>query len=81
MVEEHKLDIAIDFDLAVVIARFVEVSPFYIKWLIQKESAKSMADPEYSSKKILSTYYRQNTWLLLQAVFFISFILFAVKSL
>lgn len=81
MLEDHKLDIAIDFDLAAVIARFVDVSPFYIKRLIQKEAAKSMADPEYSAKRILNTYYRQNTWLLFQGVFFISFILFAVKSL
>lgn len=81
MIEEHKLDIAIEFDLATVIERFVEVSPFYIKWLIKKETAKSMAEPEYSSKKIMATFYRQNTWLLFQAIFFISFILFAVISL
>ena len=81
MIEDHKLDVAIDFDLAEVIGRFVELSPFYIKWLIKKETAKSMANPEYSAKSILRTYYRQNTWLLMQTISFIGFILFAVQSL
>jgi VIT1/CCC1 family predicted Fe2+/Mn2+ transporter len=81
MIEDHKLDVAINFDLAEVIGRFVELTPFYIKWLIKKETAKSMTNPEYSAKSILRKYYRQNTWLLMQTISFIGFILFAVQSL
>ena len=81
MIEEHKLDMVVEFDLEAVMQRLVDISPFYIKWLIKKETHKSMADPEYMSKKILSTFYRQNTWVLFQTISFISFILFAVQSL
>ena len=81
MIEEHKLDIAVEFDIESVLKRFVDISPFYIKWLIKKEATKSMADPEYNSKKIMAAFYRQNTWVLVQAISFISFILFAVTSL
>lgn len=81
MIDEHQLDIDIEFDMYQVIERFVNLSPFYIKWYAQKETHKVLSDPEYNSKKTLRSYYRQNGWLLLQAMFFMLFILFAVTSL
>lgn len=81
MIEEHKLDMAVEFDIGAVMQRLVDISPIYIKWLIKKETSKSMTDPEYSPKKILATFYRQNTWVLFQTISFISFLLFALKSL
>ncbi|WP_299574156.1 hypothetical protein [uncultured Shewanella sp.] len=81
MATEHKLDIVVEFDIEAVMQRFVEISPFYIKWLIKKESYKSMADPEYSPKKVLATFYRQNLWVFLQTISFVSFIMFSVLFL
>lgn len=81
MSNEHNLDVSVDFDLKKVVGKYVELSPFYIKWIIKKEITKSMENPEYSSQKVLRAYYRQNMWLLGQAIFFISFILSAIKTL
>ncbi|MDO7085718.1 hypothetical protein WNY51_07095 [Pseudocolwellia sp. AS88] len=81
MIDDHQLDTDIEFDIYKVIERFVNLSPFYIKWYAQKETQKVLSDPEYNSKKTLRSYYRQNGWLLLQAMFFMFFILFAVTSL
>ncbi|MNG04513.1 hypothetical protein D3C84_876480 [compost metagenome] len=78
MAENHDLEITVELNLESVIATFIEISPRFIKHLIRKESTKSMADPVYNAKKILSTYYRQNIWLLFQGVFFIGFIFCAV---
>lgn len=81
MIDDHQLDINIEFDISKVIERFVNLSPFYIKWYAKKEVHKSLSDPEYNSKKTLRAYYRQNGWLVVQAIFFIFFVLFAVISL
>lgn len=81
MIDEHQLDINIEFDIHKVIERFINLSPFYIKWYAKKETLKALSDPEHNSKKTLRAYYRQNGWLFLQAMFFMSFILSAVISL
>jgi hypothetical protein len=80
-ITEHKLDLTIDFNLEEIITRFVELSPFYIKWVVKKQTSKTVADPEYGPRLILKTYYRQNLWFMFQAMTFIGFILFAVLSL
>ncbi|MBB1331149.1 MULTISPECIES: hypothetical protein [unclassified Pseudoalteromonas] len=80
-INKHKLDLTIDFNLQEVITRFVELSPFYIKWLVKKQTSKTIADPEYGPRLILKIYYRQNLWFVLQAIAFIGFILFTVLSL
>jgi hypothetical protein len=81
VINENELDISVKFDIEAAMKRLVDISPFYIRWLIQKETSKAMADPEYSSKKVLRTFYRQNTWVLFQTISFIAFILVAVQSL
>lgn len=81
MAKEHKLDISIEFDIEAAMQKFFEILPFYIKWLMKKESYKSMVDPEYSPKKIMAAFYRQNIWVFLQTISFLSFIIFAVLSL
>ncbi|HEA3131028.1 TPA: hypothetical protein RVR73_002342 [Aeromonas hydrophila] len=78
MAENHDLDISVELNLESVITTFIEISPRSIRYLIKKESAKSMANPVHSAEKILGIYYRQNIWLLFQGVFFIAFILCAV---
>ena len=80
-IKTHKLDLTIDFNLQEVITRFVELSPLYIKWLVKKQTSKTIADPEHGPRLILKTYYRQNLWFVLQAIAFIGFILFAVLSI
>jgi hypothetical protein len=80
-ITEHKLDLTIDFNLEEILTRFVELSPFYIKWLVKKQTSKTVADPEYGPRLILKTYYRQNLWFVFQAITFVGFILFAVLSL
>lgn len=81
MANDNGFDIEIEFDMAASVDRFVKISPFYIRWLVKKEITKSLADSEYGAKKILATYYRQSIWLMSQGLFFIAFILFAVRSL
>lgn len=78
MAENHDLDISVELNLESVITTFIEISPRSIRFLIKKESAKSMTNPVHSAEKILRIYYRQNIWLLFQGVFFIAFILCAV---
>ncbi|MBA2082035.1 hypothetical protein B1J97_09495 [Aeromonas veronii] len=78
MAENHDLDISVELNLESVITKFIEISPRSIRYLIKKESAKSMTNPAHSAEKILEIYYRQNVWLLFQGVFFIAFILCAV---
>ncbi len=78
MAENHDLDISVELNLESVITKFIEISPRSIRYLIRKESAKSMTNPAHSAAKILRIYYRQNIWLLFQGVFFIAFILCAV---
>ncbi|WP_447734931.1 hypothetical protein [Aeromonas veronii] len=78
MAENHDLDISVELNLESVITKFIEISPRSIRYLIKKESAKSMTNPVHSAEKILGIYYRQNIWLLFQGVFFIAFILCAV---
>lgn len=78
MAENHDLDISVELNLESVITKFIEISPRSIRYLIKKESAKSMTNPAHSAEKILGIYYRQNIWLLFQGVFFIAFILCAV---
>ncbi|MCR3936994.1 MULTISPECIES: hypothetical protein [Aeromonas] len=78
MAENHDLDISVELNLESVITTFIEISPRSIRYLIKKESAKSMTNPVHSAEKILGIYYRQNIWLLFQGVFFIAFILCAV---
>lgn len=78
MAENHDLDISVELNLESVITKFIEISPRSIRYLIKKESAKSMTNPAHSAEKILEIYYRQNIWLLFQSVFFIAFILCAV---
>ena len=81
MAKDNGFDIDIEFDMAASVDRFVKISPFYIRWLVKKEITRTLADSEYSAKKILATYYRQSIWLMSQGLFFIGFILFAVCSL
>ncbi|MNE06458.1 hypothetical protein D3C80_990470 [compost metagenome] len=78
MAENHDLEISVELNLESVITTFIEISPRSIRYLIKKESAKSMANPVHSAEKILGIYDRQNIWLLFQGVFFIAFILCAV---
>lgn len=81
MTENHDLEISVELNLESVIATFIEISPRSIRYLIKKESVKSMTNPVHSAEKILKIYYRQNIWLLFQGVFFIGFILCAVMFL
>lgn len=78
---KHSLDIKVDFDIKHTASRYAELSPFYIRWRVKQVMAKSMEDPEYSCRRILKIFYRQNIWLFLQAIFFICFIIVAILFL
>ena len=81
MIEKNNLDVSIDFDFKKVILSYANLSPFYIRWFVRKVTAKAFEDPEYSCRRILSVFYRQNIWLILQALAFILFILEAILFL
>lgn len=51
MAENHDLDISVELNLESVITKFIEISPRSIRYLIKKESAKSMTNPAHSAEK------------------------------
>ena len=81
MAKDNQISINAEIDIIKVIQTYIDFSPFYLKWYIEKETNKSIQDPTYADKKIIRLYYRQYLWLSIQSLSFIGFIIYATIKL